>query len=111
MLLTDSFLTFPTKLVGEAISSDTAERVATTIFGLNLLLVAVVLALLWRHATRQGLVRAEVSDDEADVLTRPLTPSLGGYVALIVVGLFVPLVAVIGYLAIALILLLRPRDE
>jgi uncharacterized membrane protein len=109
LLLVVSFLTFPTSLVGEAITSDSAERVAATIFGLNLLLVSAIIALLWRHARRQGLVRADVSDDEAELLTQRLTPSLGGYVVLIVVGLFVPLVAVVGYLAIALVLLLPVR--
>jgi uncharacterized membrane protein len=111
LLLVVSFLTFPTSLVGEAISSGNALRVATTIFGLNLFLVAVILALLWRHARGRGLVRAEVSEDEADVLSRRLNPSLGGYLVLIVVGLFLPLVAVVGYLAIAVVLLIPMRHH
>jgi uncharacterized membrane protein len=109
LLMVVSFLTFPTSLVGEAVSSASGERVATAIFGLNLLVVAVVTALLWRHALRGGLVRADVSDEEASVLTQRLTPSLGGYVLLIVIGLFLPLVAVFGYLAIALALLVPVR--
>ena len=36
------------------------------------------------------------------MITKRLTPGLAGYVALIIVGLFLPLVAVFGYLAIAL---------
>jgi uncharacterized membrane protein len=111
LLMMVSFLTFPTSLVGEAISTEGAERVATTIFGLNLLLVATITALLWRHARRSRLVRADVSDEEAEVLTQRLTPSLGGYVVLIVVGMFLPLVAVVGYLAIALVLLLPVRRQ
>ncbi|MFH5821456.1 hypothetical protein [Georgenia sp. AZ-5] len=44
------------------------------------------------------------------ILTRRLTPELAGYVAVIVLGLFVPLATVLGYLAIAVyvILPLRP---
>jgi hypothetical protein len=38
---------------------------------------------------------------EVQVLTRRLTPGLAGYLVLIVLGLFVPIVAVLGYLAIA----------
>lgn len=110
LLLVVSFLTFPTSLVGEAIATESAERVATTIFGLNLLVVAAVTALLWRHARRRGLVGTDVSDEEVEVLTKRLTPSLGGYLLLIVVGLFVPGAAVVGYLVIALVLLLpAPR--
>ncbi|MBY5163628.1 TMEM175 family protein [Salsipaludibacter albus] len=109
LLLVVSFLTFPTSLVGEAVRAEDAERVATTIFGLNLFLVAVITALMWRHARHHGLVRDDVSDDEAAVLTQRLTPSLWGYLALIAVGLFLPVVAVIGYLAIGLVLLLPVR--
>lgn len=109
LLLVVSFLTFPTSLVGEAVRAEDAERVATTIFGLNLFLVAVITALLWRHARRHGLVRDDVADDEVAVLTQRLTPSLWGYLAMIVVGLFLPVVAVMGYLAIGLVLLFPVR--
>lgn len=111
LLMTVSFLTFPTSLVGEAITNEGAERVAATIFGLNLLLVAVITALLWRHARRHRLVRADIPDDEVEVLTQRLNPSLGGYAVLIVVGLFLPVIAVVGYLAIALVLLLPVRSH
>ena len=41
-------------------------------------------------------------DEEVELLTQRLTPGLGGYVLLIVLGLFIPIIAVAGYLAIAL---------
>jgi hypothetical protein len=47
------------------------------------------------------LDRADLADEEVQFLTQRLTPGLGGYVALIVLGLFVPVIAVIGYLGIA----------
>jgi hypothetical protein len=47
-----------------------------------------------------------VDDADIKVLSRRLTPALGGYVVLIVVGLFLPLLAVFGYFLIALNLLL-----
>ena len=40
--------------------------------------------------------------EEVQFLTQRLTPGLAGYLFLIVVGLFVPVIAVIGYLAIAM---------
>jgi hypothetical protein len=36
------------------------------------------------------------------MITKRLTPGLAGYVMLIVLGLFLPVVAVLGYLVIAL---------
>jgi hypothetical protein len=35
------------------------------------------------------------------MLTKKLTPGLAGYVAVIVLGLFLPVLAVLGYLVIA----------
>ena len=51
------------------------------------------------------------------MLTKRLTPTLGVYVGLIDVGMFLPHLAVIGYLALALFILIplrglrrRPKD-
>ena len=105
-LMVTSFLPYPTRLLAEYIRQDKAERVAATIYGLVLLAAAVLLSALWRYAVRRQLIHP--SADEADVrlMTRRLSPSLVAYVVLLVVGLFVPLAAVIGYLLIALSLLL-----
>jgi len=59
---------------------------------------------LWRYAVHAGLVRPDAADEEVQLLTQRLTPGLGGYVILIVAGLFVPIIAVAGYLAIAPVL-------
>ena len=50
-------------------------------------------------------MRPDLGDDDVKTLTKRLTPSLGGYVLMIVVGLFLPTVAVFGYLAIAVFIL------
>jgi hypothetical protein len=55
---------------------------------------------------REGHVRADVSDEEITVLSRRLTPGFAGYVALLILGLFLPTFAVIGYLAVAVYLLI-----
>ena len=51
-----------------------------------------------------GLAHTFKSGDmiRVGLLTERLTPGLGGYLVLIVSGLFVPVIAVIGYLGIAL---------
>jgi uncharacterized membrane protein len=105
LLLLVSFLPFPTSLVAEHIDDYEGERVAAMILGINLLLVAVVVSTMWRYAVDHQLVRPDARDEEVQVLTRRLTPSMAGYVAVILIGYFFPLVAVFGYLLIALLLM------
>ena len=57
---------------------------------------------MWRYAVREKLVRADAADEEIEILTRRLTPGLTSYVVLIGVGLLLPIVAVVGYLVVAL---------
>jgi uncharacterized membrane protein len=102
LLLFVSFLPFPTRLVAEFIHQDKAERVAVTFYGIILLLSSVLLQVLWRYAVRAHLVRPDTADEEVELLTERLTPGLGAYVVLIVSGLFLPIIAVIGFLGIAL---------
>ena len=102
LLLFVAFLPLPTRLFADYIGKNAPERVASTIYGIFLLLPSTLLWVLWRYAVRHTLVRADAADEEVQFLTQRLTPGLGGYVALIVLGLFVPIIAVIGYLGIAL---------
>jgi uncharacterized membrane protein len=102
LLLVVSFLPFPTRLVAEFIRQDKAERVAVTFYGIVLLLSSTLLLVLWRYAVRAKLVRPDLADEEIELLTERLTPGLGAYLVLIVSGLFVPVIAVIGFLGIAL---------
>jgi uncharacterized membrane protein len=108
LLMLVSFLPFPTRLLAEYLGEDDAARVASTAFGLTLLAVAILVAVVWRYALVRGLLRADVDDEEIRTLTIRLTPGLGGYGGMIVVGLFLPTVAVIGYLTIAVFLLVVP---
>jgi uncharacterized membrane protein len=102
LLLVVSFLPFPTRLVAEFIHQDKAERVAVTFYGIVLVLATTMLLVLWRYAVRAKLVRPDLADEEIELLTERLTPGLGAYLVLIVSGLFVPVIAVIGFLGIAL---------
>jgi uncharacterized membrane protein len=102
LLLVIAFLPFPTRLFAEFIGKDSPERVAATIYGLSLLLASTLLLVLWRYALRNRLVRPDAADEELQLLTRRLTPGLAGYLVLIIAGLFVPAIAVTGYLGIAL---------
>jgi uncharacterized membrane protein len=106
LLLLVSFLPFPTGLVAEYIADTDAERVATTILGINLALISLVVSSMWRHAVGHRLVRPDAVDVEVEAFTKVLTPSLLGYGAFIVLSLFFPIAAVIGFLVIALLLLI-----
>jgi uncharacterized membrane protein len=101
-LLVVSFLPFPTRLLGEYIQEDEAERVAVTIYGLTLLAASLLISVLWRYALHEKLVRPDLADEDVQILTKKVTPALAAYGVIIVAGLFLPVIAVIGYLAIAL---------
>jgi uncharacterized membrane protein len=115
LLLVVSFLPFPTKLLAENLGNRSGERVAATIYGCALLGAMLLLSLLWVTAVRGGLVHPDTDDQEIRLLTARLRPSLAFYIVLIIVGVFTPLVAVIGYLFVAFILIfpikLRRRQK
>ncbi len=102
LLFLVALLPFPTRLFADYLNDEQAERVAATIYGVSLLVASTLLWVLWRYAVHAHLVRPDMADEEVELLTQRLTPGLGGYVLLIVLGLFVPVIAVAGYLAIAL---------
>jgi uncharacterized membrane protein len=109
LLLVVSFLPFPTRLFADYIGENSSERVAVTIYGISLLLASTLLLVLWRYAVRGHLVRPDTADEEIQLLTQRLTPGLAGYLVLIIGGLFLPIIAVIGYLAIALYYIIPSR--
>jgi hypothetical protein len=69
------------------------------------------LSLLWRYAVREGLIRTDTADDDVKVITRKLTPGLVGYLVMIMLGVFFPLLAVLGYLVIAVYNLIPVRGR
>ncbi len=109
LLLVVSFLPFPTGLLAEYVREQEPARVAATVYGINLLLASVLVSFLWRYAVQAGLVRPGLADDDVKMLTRRLTPGLAGYVAMIVLGLFAPVIAILGYLAVAVFILVPLR--
>jgi uncharacterized membrane protein len=109
LLLVVAFLPFPTRLLAEYIGEERPERVATTIYGITLLMASVLVSVLWRYAVRERLVRPDAADEEVQVLTKRLTPGLAGYIIVIILGLFLPFIALLGYLAIAVYLVVPFR--
>jgi uncharacterized membrane protein len=109
-LLTVSFLPFPTRLVAEALEKNTDwQRMAVTVFGITLLLVRVMFAVMLSYARREGLRTAR--DDDADLADtrRKSGAVLIGYGITIVVGLVLPVVAIAFYFALAVFLVVPFR--
>lgn len=75
-------------------------------YGINLMLALIMVSVSWRYAVREQLVRPDLADQDVKTLTKRLTPTLGLYAVMIVLGLFLPTVAVFGYLALALFVLI-----
>lgn len=55
--------------MAEYIRADAPERVATTVYGINLLLCSLLVSVLWRFAVRERLVRPDSSDEDVKTLT------------------------------------------
>jgi uncharacterized membrane protein len=104
VLLVVSFLPFPTRLVGESIESEDAERVASAFYGLTLLALSVAFTLFVRYAAREPrLVKDHVPEADLAAAARR-GPSLWFYVIAIAVSIVLPVAAVALYLAIAVYL-------
>ena len=109
LLLAVSFLPFPTRLLAKYAGESDASRIATVLYGINLLLASVLLSILWRYAVHQRLVRTDAAEPELKRVTEALTPGIAGYVLMIFVGLFFPIAAILGYLAIAIYIIVPFR--
>jgi hypothetical protein len=59
-------------------------------------------SVLWRHAVSEQLVRTDLSESQVKGVTRALTPGMAGHVVMIDLGALFPIAAVVGYLGIAL---------
>jgi hypothetical protein len=78
------------RLLAEYVGEDEAGRISATVYGVNLLLISVMVSVLWRYAVREHLVRPDTTDADLAMLTKRLTPGLAGYLVMIALGLFCP---------------------
>ena len=104
-----SVLPFPTHMLAEYLPSAGDERIAVTVYGLNLLAISAFIAIVWHYALWQRLVTKDNSQDDVRALTSKLDPSLVSYAAVIGLGLWQPKVAVVLYFAIALFMIIPFR--
>jgi uncharacterized membrane protein len=112
LLMAVSFVPFPTRLVAETIDHPNAEQTAVIFYGATLLVVSVILATMWRIVERdRDLLRPEITESELKRILRRSEPNLGFYVTLTALAYFFPRAAAFGFLASALLILLRVQGE
>jgi uncharacterized membrane protein len=120
LLLFVSFLPFTTAIAAthlfasnlsfhEVTVSSSAERVAVVIFGLNLTLAALMLYLMLRHAGRTpGVAADDLAKEELQAFAQQRRSAVLLQASATVVGVFLPLLAVVFYLALAIFYVVDP---
>jgi uncharacterized membrane protein len=110
LLMAVSFLPYPTRLVAEAIRSESAERAAVVFYGIVLFVIAALFWALWGTvASDRELLHSSVTDEEVRRLLVATSPNLGFYAVVTLVALATPKAAAFAYLGIAIVSVLRAR--
>jgi uncharacterized membrane protein len=121
LLLFVSLLPFTTGVVANhlfesylAVSNDIsrsfgAERIAVVLFGVDMTMAALMLYLLIRHAARRpGLAVDDVAEDELQRFTRERRAAFVAQGSATVVGVFLPVLAVLFYLSVSVLFIVAP---
>jgi uncharacterized membrane protein len=100
-----AYLSLDTHTTGAGLS----ERVAAVLFGLNLTLAALMVYLVIRHAARTpGLATGDVAEEELQIFARERQTAVVLQAGATIMGAFLPLTAVIFYLAVAVVSVVEP---
>ena len=120
LLLFVSFLPFTTAITAthlyasnlslhEVTISSPTERLAAVLFGLNFTLAALMLYLMLRHAARTSDVAADdLAEEELQAFATQRRSAVLLQASATVVGAFLPLLAVVFYLALAIFYVIDP---
>ncbi len=107
LLMAVAFLPFPTRLVAEAIDATQAERAAVLFYGATLFAVSALFTVMGRYLVSRKELVVEGRAEEIEALNARLAPSLGFYAAILALAVVAPAAAAFGFLAIALLAVLR----
>ncbi len=112
VLLVVVVLPFPTRLVADALHNSSGERVYVTMYGLTLLAIRLLGAVLDAYARREHLYSPHQDEEEEEVHTdrRKLLPVIAGYVIAILIGLALPVLGVALYFGIAVYVVVPFRE-
>lgn len=104
-LMAVAFLPYPTRLIAEAGHEEVeAERVAVVVYGLTLLAIRLTFFLMDIYSRRERLLQPTDDDPDLQDERRKFGLVAAGYTVTIVLGVFVPIVAVTLYFALAIVL-------
>ena len=105
VLLLVSFLPFPTGLLAATMNDTDDSRVAAPFYGTVLLVLGLLVSAMWRYAVRARLIRTDTTDEDIAAVTQRLSPAALLYSLAIVIGLFLPRLAPLLYISIAVFVL------
>jgi len=108
LLFAVAFLPFPTRLLGEFITSSAAERVAAVFYGVWMLLISVILTAMWRYISNgHRLLPDDFRQARIDHIKRYFEPNIALYGFAIALAFIVPQVAGALFLIIAVVGFIR----
>jgi uncharacterized membrane protein len=110
LLLVVVVLPFPTRLAAHALNNSSGERLYITMYGVTLLVIRLLGAVLDRFARREHLYAREQEGEELHSTQRKLLPGVIGYVIAIIIGLAFPVLAVALYFGIAVYVVVPFRE-
>ena len=110
VLLVVVFLPFPTGLVADALHKTGDERVYVTLYGLTLLAIRLLGFALDAYARHEHLYSPKGEGEELHSTQRKFLPVIVGYVIAILIGLALPVLAVVLYFGIAVYLVVPFRE-
>ena len=104
-LLAIAFLPFPTRLMVEGLERTTAwQRLAVVVYGLTLLLIRLLFTALSAYARRRHLRKAGAADPDLNEARKKFYYAVSGYLLTILIGLFLPKLAIVLFFAVAVFL-------
>jgi uncharacterized membrane protein len=110
MLMAVAFLPFPTAVLAEALHRGEDRHIAAAFYGGTLTLGGLFVNLTWHHAVRRGLVNRDLDAADVRAVSRRYLVGPVVYAIAAVIGLFVPVVALVIY-AFLNLFYLWPRKQ
>jgi len=102
LLMTVSFLPFPTRVVAESFQLHSGEQPAVLVYAATFVFMAVIYNVWWRYASRgRRLIRDEVPESAVRAISRAFDPGVPLYAVTFLVAFWSPLASVALTFAIA----------
>jgi uncharacterized membrane protein len=110
LLLVVVLLPFPTRLVAEALTNTSRERVYVTMYGLTLLAIRLLGSALDAYARYEHLYSPAQEGEELQSTQRKFLSVVIGYVIALIIGLLLPVAAAALYAGLAIYLVVPFRE-